>query len=79
MENQCLLWDSGFMSEPTKTPDGTRLTLAEVANLQAIENAPLSADQIAMLEMFERKGWSAERRAAHIRDKYAATVPTVAE
>lgn len=67
------------MSDATKTANGTRLTLAEVANLQAIENAPLSADQIDMLKMFEREGWGVDRRATYIREKYAAPVPTVVE
>ena len=40
--------------------------LAEVAHLQAIEGNPLSAEEIAMFEMFEREGWSPERRRAHI-------------
>jgi hypothetical protein len=34
--------------------------------LQEIEGNPLSADQIAMFEMFEREGWSHERRRAYI-------------
>ena len=40
--------------------------LAEVAHLQAIEGNPLTAEEIAMFEMFEREGWSPERRRAHI-------------
>ena len=40
--------------------------LAEAAHLQAIEGNPLTAEEIAMFEMFERKGWSPERRRAHI-------------
>jgi hypothetical protein len=35
-------------------------------NLQAIEGNPLDAEDIAMFEMFEREGWSHERRRAHI-------------
>jgi len=34
--------------------------------LQEIEGNPLSADDIAMFEMFEREGWSDERRRAYI-------------
>lgn len=49
--------------------DGTRLTLAEVLNLQAIEDAPLNDEQVAMLEMFEREGWSAEQRSEYIRNR----------
>ncbi len=40
--------------------------LAEAVHLQAIEGNPLSAEGIAMFEMFEREGWSPERRRAHI-------------
>ena len=45
--------------------------------LQEIESNPLDADQIAMFEMFEREGWSFERRAAYIREraKAASLVP----
>ena len=40
--------------------------LAEAAHLQAIEGNPLTAEEIAMFETFEREGWSPERRRAHI-------------
>ena len=40
--------------------------LVEAAHLQAIEGNPLTAEEIAMFEMFEREGWSPERRRAHI-------------
>ena len=40
--------------------------LAEAAHLQAIEGNPLTAEEIAMFEMFEREEWSPERRRAHI-------------
>ena len=40
--------------------------LAEAAHLQAIEGNPLSAEEIAMFEMFEREGWPPELRRAHI-------------
>ena len=39
---------------------------AEAAHLHAIEGNPLTAEEIAMFEMFEREGWSPERRRAHI-------------
>jgi len=38
----------------------------EAMNLQAIEGNPFDADDIAMFEMFEREGWTAEQRRAHI-------------
>ena len=40
--------------------------LAEAAHLQAIENNPLTAEEIAMFKMFEREGWPPERRRSHI-------------
>ncbi len=40
--------------------------LAEAVHLQAIEGNPLTPEEIAMFEMFEREGWSPERRRAHI-------------
>jgi len=44
--------------------------------LQEIEGNPLSADQVAMFEMFEREAWSHERRLAYIRAK---ALPLAAE
>ena len=38
----------------------------EAQNLQEIESNPLSADDIAMFEMFEREGWAHEKRRAYI-------------
>lgn len=38
----------------------------EMQHLQAIEGNPLEPAGIAMFEMFEREGWSFERRRAHI-------------
>jgi hypothetical protein len=35
-------------------------------HLQEIEGNPLSADQVAMFEMFEREAWTHERRRAYI-------------
>lgn len=59
-----------------------RLTEAEVAQarrrrlvamrLQEIEGNPLSADDIAMFEMFEREAWTHERRLAYILDEARA-------
>jgi hypothetical protein len=44
------------------------------ARLQEIEGNPLTADEIAMFEMFEREGWSHERRRAYILGGAAASV-----
>ena len=38
-------------------------------HLQDIEGNPLDSEQVAMFEMFEREGWSQERRLAHIRER----------
>ncbi|MDE0256598.1 MAG: hypothetical protein OYG32_17530 [Rhodospirillaceae bacterium] len=40
--------------------------LAEAAHLQAIEGNPLSPDELAMFEMFEREGWPPEERRVYI-------------
>jgi hypothetical protein len=54
----------------------TRLSPSDVAlarkrrlvaqHLQVIEGNPLSAEDVAMFEMFEREGWTHERRRAYI-------------
>jgi hypothetical protein len=40
-------------------------------HLQEIEGNPLDAADIEMFEMFEREGWSHERRLAHILERAA--------
>ncbi len=40
--------------------------------LQEIEGNPLSPDQVAMFEMFEREAWTHERRLAYIPDRARA-------
>ena len=53
---------------------------AEGLKLHEIEGNPLSADDIAMFEMFDRQGWSHEQRIAYIRNKFTSeSVPTAAE
>jgi hypothetical protein len=42
------------------------------ARLQEIEGNPLTAEDVAMFEMFEREGWSHERRRAYILSGAAA-------
>ncbi|MYE58581.1 MAG: hypothetical protein F4X35_03195 [Alphaproteobacteria bacterium] len=58
---------TGMQRDSSSTAVGTadRL-LAEATHLQAIEGNPLTAEEIAMFEMFEREGWPPERRRAHI-------------
>jgi hypothetical protein len=41
-------------------------------HLQQIEDSPPTAEQTAMFEMFEREGWSHERRRAYIRARAEA-------
>ena len=55
-------------SDRLSTPEieAARLGRLTATRLQEIESNPLSADQIAMFEMFEREGWTHERRRAHI-------------
>ena len=54
--------------------------LEEAMALQVIEGNPLDDAQVAMFAMFEREGWSQERRIAYIREKYTKTrVPNAAE
>ena len=45
---------------------GPRELRLEAMNLQEIEGNPLDAEDIAMFEMFEREGWTHERRLAYI-------------
>jgi hypothetical protein len=45
-------------------------------HLQEIEGNPLSAEDIAMFEMFEREAWTHERRRAYI---LAQALPLAAE
>ena len=40
--------------------------LREAMHLQSMEDNPLDAQDKAMFEMFERKGWSPEKRRAYI-------------
>ena len=54
-------------SRPTSAnprPASDRRAIA--AHLQEVEGNPLDADDIAMFEMFEREGWSHDRRRRHI-------------
>jgi hypothetical protein len=54
-------------TKPISSPDqAARDRRLEMQHLQAIEGNPLTAEAVAMFEMFEREGWSHERRRAHI-------------
>jgi hypothetical protein len=60
-------------AEQVAVAKGRRLV---AGHLQAIEGNPPTDEQTVMFEMFEREGWSHERRLAYIkaRAKAAATV-----
>lgn len=57
------------MIRPDKNNAADRLTLEEAAHLQALESNPLDEEQKAMFRMFDREGWSDERRIAHLRSR----------
>jgi hypothetical protein len=44
----------------------------EAMNMQAIEGNPLSVEDVAMFEMFEREAWPHEQRRAYILAKAKA-------
>ena len=48
--------------------DKARKRRLTAMRLQEIEGNPLTADEIAMFEMFEREGWTHERCLAYILD-----------
>jgi hypothetical protein len=52
--------------DPSSAADEAHERLMVAIHLQKIEGNPLSPDEIAMFEMFEREGWSHERRRAYI-------------
>ncbi len=54
----------------------SRTRRLEAMALQAVEGNPLSHEQIAMFEMFERERWPHARRRAHI---LAKAIPLAAE
>jgi hypothetical protein len=55
---------------PLTADEAVRVRRLEMQHLQAIEGNPLTAEEIAMFEMFEREGWSHERRRAYILAKF---------
>jgi hypothetical protein len=57
------------MADKTKVDDAEREhRFREACTLQEIESNPLTAEEIAMFEMFRREGWSDERRRAYLAD-----------
>ena len=53
-------------SAPPDDAAASRERRLAAARLQEIEGNPLDAEGLAMFEMFEREGWSHERRRACI-------------
>jgi len=49
--------------------DQARQRRLSAVRLQEIEGNPLSSEDVAMFEMFEREGWSHDRRRAYIISK----------
>lgn len=60
---------------PTEVDEARRRRLGAMRS-QEIENNPLSPEDIAMFEMFEREAWPHDRRLAYI---LAAAMPLAAE
>ncbi len=54
--------------EPLTAAMQQRLT--EALHLQALEANPLLPDEVAMFEMFEREGWTADDRRAYITQQF---------
>ncbi|SFB19284.1 hypothetical protein SAMN03159496_02270 [Rhizobium sp. NFR07] len=59
--------------------DLIRQRTLEAAHLQAIESNPLDAEQVAMFEMFDRKGWPEEKQLAYILERARAQASDAAE
>ena len=49
--------------------------LAEALHLQAVENNPLDAEDIALFERFEREGFTPDERRPHILAHVDVMVP----
>ena len=47
-------------------PQAERLERLGALRMQEVEDNPLDAADIALLEMFDREGWSDEQQVAHI-------------
>jgi hypothetical protein len=50
------------------------LSAREADHLQALEGNPLSAEEKAMFEMFDREGWSNEKRREYIRKRILSRI-----
>jgi hypothetical protein len=58
-----------------------RQPLAAAMRLQEIESNPLDDEDLALFEMFEREGWSQERRLEYLRQwaRRTGATPNAAE
>ena len=58
-------------SKPESNPQAPAISkqLAEIAHIQAMEGNPLTPEELAMFTMFEREGWSHEKRRAYVTRK----------
>lgn len=54
------------------TADQNDQRFREASHLQAMEGNPLDAKDTALFAMFEREGWSPERRRAYMLDQAKA-------
>ena len=55
-----------FFTNPQTDDPGERKRRLAAVRMQEIENNPLTAEEVAMFEMFEREKWTHEQRRAHI-------------
>ena len=53
--------------------------LQEAQHLQTLEGNPLTDDELAMFEMFERERWPDERRRAYILKQFKVSAAPAAE
>jgi hypothetical protein len=68
------------MSANGRTEPDFSLSFREAVHLQAMEGNPLDDADLAMFEMFDREGWTAEQRRAHIlREAQGSSVIAAAE
>lgn len=69
------------MSKEINRVDLMNARLERALALQAMEDNPLTADEVAMFKMFEREGWSEDQRRAYILEKLAdaSDTPLAAE
>lgn len=67
------------MRTQQKSSLGPALSRAEALHLQAIESNPLTEAEVAMLEMFDREGWSTEERLRYITAQHVKLEPRAAE